>query len=134
VRNQHRVDDEHAWCIWMRLGYADSTTRLNEQSFIAFEILERRYDAVEVGPTSSGFATSTVHDQLVRIFSDFRVEVIHEHAHRSLLLPSFTGELGAAWSSNGPRCAVGCCRGSHELYSDPGFLGDETMIRVRFMA
>ena len=44
-------------------------------------------------PIPRRFSGAAVDDQIVRFFSDLRIEIIHEHAQRGFLLPTLAGDL-----------------------------------------
>ncbi len=52
-------------------------------------------------PTAGGAAGSTVDDEVARALGDFFVEIVHQHAHGSFLLPAFAGNRIAARGADG---------------------------------
>jgi hypothetical protein len=52
-------------------------------------------------PVPRGLSCATVDDEVLGALGDFLVEIVHQHAHRSFLLPSFAGKLDAPRRSHG---------------------------------
>ena len=105
LRHQVRVGDEHAWRMRVRLQDSHRLARLHEQRFVILEPVQCRHDALVALPVTCSLATSAVHDELVRLLCDIRVEVVHEHALRCFLNPSLGGPDVPACGSN-DRCHV----------------------------
>ncbi len=83
------------------LEYSDGLARLHQQSFVVLQILQSRDDGVVSLPTARCSAGSAVHDKILGTLGNISVEVIHEHAHGSFLLPAFAGDGVAARRANG---------------------------------
>src|SRR4051794_27579348 len=82
----------------MRAKLADRLSRLDEQSFVILEGSERTDDRIESLPATAGPAGAAINHELVGIFCDLRIEIVHEHAERCLLLPALAADLTPAWS------------------------------------
>src|ERR1035438_453198 len=64
------------------------------------KMLQRFDDGAISCPTPCGTARSSVHNKVVRTLGDLSIEVVHEHAHGSFLLPAFAGDGVAARRTN----------------------------------
>jgi hypothetical protein len=60
---------------------------LHEQGLVCFERGQLRHDGVEGFPRTCGLAATAVHHQLVRIFGNLGIEVVHQHAQRGFCVP-----------------------------------------------
>ncbi len=98
VRHQVGVGDQHARGIAVGLEYADRLAGLYQQGFIIVELSEAFDDLVVALPVARGTADATVNHQLIGVFGDFRVEVVHQHAQRRFGQPALGGQLSAACS------------------------------------
>jgi hypothetical protein len=85
----------------VRLKYAHRLARLHQQSFIILEVFQRRNDSVICLPTARRASRSAIHDKVLGALGNVRVEIVHEHAHGSFLLPAFAVDLIAARGTNG---------------------------------
>ena len=74
---------------------------LHQQGLVIFQLLQRTHDGVITTPVARGLAGPAVDNQVARVFADFFVEIIHQHAHRRFLLPPFAGDGGAARRADG---------------------------------
>src|SRR5581483_1096663 len=101
MSDEVRVRDQNPRGIFVCLENSDRFSRLDEQCLIIVEILERRNDRVISLPTSRRSPGSAVHDKIFWMLRNLLIEVVHEHAHGSFLLPPFTGNLITARSLNG---------------------------------
>src|SRR5437588_6455284 len=90
------VRDEDAWCFIVCPEFAHRFARLDEQRLVILELAQRANNRVERLPTSGSAARSAVDDQLFRILSDIRIEIVHQHPHCGFLVPSFAGALATA--------------------------------------
>ncbi len=50
---------------------------------------------------SRGTSGSAVNHEILGALSHFLVEIVHQHAHGSFLLPAFAGDGVATWRANG---------------------------------
>jgi Sigma-70 region 2 len=73
----------------------DRFAGLNEQRFVVFKIAQGSDDGVEGGPIACGAAGAAVDDELVGLFGNLGVEVVHEHAEGGFLMPTFAGDLAS---------------------------------------
>ena len=89
------VGDQDARCFIMGSEFADRLSRLNQKRFVVFEFAQRANDCIESFPASRGATCSTVNDELIGIFCDFRIEIVHQHPHRRFLMPAFARALTA---------------------------------------
>src|SRR5205823_8940579 len=60
------------------------------------EFAQRTHDRIERFPTSGGAPGPAVHNQLIRILGDIRIEIVHQHPHRGFLVPPFACALATA--------------------------------------
>ena len=95
----------------MRAKDSDGLPGLDQKSFVGGERLQRLHDGVIAIPIADGLAAAAVDDQLGGLFGDVGIEIIHQHAHRGFLLPSFAGERSAARAADdGRACLVFSCQ------------------------
>src|SRR5260370_11853188 len=57
---------------------------------------------METLPVSRRFPCSSVNHQILGLFGNLWVEIVHQHAQRRFLLPAFAGNLRAARRAKGP--------------------------------
>ncbi len=95
VGYQVGVRNEHARRIGMGPDDGYRLARLDEQRFVGFEILQRGADGIEVVPGARSATDPAINDQLVRVFGDIRMQVVHQHAKRRLGQPALGVEFGA---------------------------------------
>jgi hypothetical protein len=84
----------------MRRKYGDGLSRLNEERVFRAEALELADDCVEALPVPCGAADSAVDDKILWPLGDVWIEVVHETAQGSFLLPAFAAKLRAARRAN----------------------------------
>lgn len=96
VRHEIGVGDQHPRSILVRAEDADRLAGLDEEGLVFVEVLQCRDDAVEIGPGAGCAADAAIDDELVRIFGDIRVEIVHQHAERRFRQPALGADLGAA--------------------------------------
>ncbi|MNN15137.1 hypothetical protein D3C81_1282330 [compost metagenome] len=84
----------------MGLEHADRLARLHQQGFVFVEVGQALDDLVVALPVTRGTADTAVNHQFFRVFCDFRVEVVHQHAQRRFSQPALGGELVAACSAD----------------------------------
>src|SRR5690349_24923978 len=85
---------------------ADRLARLHQQRLVAFERPQRAHDGVEAVPVARRPPRAAIDDQIVGPLGHLRVEVVHEHAQGSLLLPPLARYLGSAWRAYGSWAAM----------------------------
>ena len=117
VADQVGVGDEHARRHLVGLEHAHGLAALHQQRLVVLEAAQRADDRVEALPVASGLAGAAVHDELVRILSDLRIEVVHQHAQRGLLLPAPAADLRAARRADRPGSRLGLCAHDADLAS-----------------
>ena len=96
VADEVRVREQHARRPLVRLHDADRLARLHEQRLVALERVQRAHDRVEARPVARGLAGAAVHDEILWVLGDLRVEVVLQHAQRGLLRPAQGVQFGAA--------------------------------------
>src|SRR3954447_21027364 len=105
-----RVGDQNTRCFIVGPKLANRLSRLNEKRFVVFELPQRADNCIESFPTPRGTTGSTVHNQLIGIFCDLRIEIVHQHPHGCFLVPAFADALTAMWRVDDSLC-------SHELFA-----------------
>ena len=95
-RHEQGVGDEDARRPRVRAEDGDRFAGLHDERFIVLEPVQRRDDGVEGRPAARRASRSAVDDEIVGTFGDLRVEVVHQHAERGFLRPSFAGDRRAS--------------------------------------
>jgi hypothetical protein len=72
----------------MRAEHADRLARLDEQSLVLLEPLQRRDDPVEALPVAGRPADAAIDDQLLRRLGDAGIEIVLKHADGRLGRPA----------------------------------------------
>src|SRR4029434_9912751 len=67
---------------------------------VILQFAQRPNDGVEGFPTPCGPARAAINNQLVGIFRDLGIEIVHQHPQRGFLMPSFATEFIPAWCAN----------------------------------
>src|SRR5947209_2086446 len=80
----------------MSLENTHGLSRLHQQSFIIFEVAKRAHDRLVALPIARRAPRASINHQILRTLRHLSIEVVHQHAHSSFLLPPFAGKLGAA--------------------------------------
>src|SRR5205085_9240225 len=88
----------------VRSEHADRLAALDQERLVVAERAELTHDRIEGGPAPSRPSGAAVHDQRIGVLRDLRIEVVHEHPERRLLLPAAAAELRPARRADGP-CA-----------------------------
>src|SRR5262249_19919774 len=96
LTNEVGVGDQDARCFIMRAEFPNRLSRLNEKRLVVFNVTQRTKDCVKGFPASRGATSSAVDHELIRIFCDLRIEIIHQHPHRCFLMPAFARAFIAA--------------------------------------
>jgi hypothetical protein len=104
VRYQIGVRDQHARRVGVRAEHANRFAGLDQQALVFAERLQRIDDRVEARPVARGAADAAVDDQLLRLFGNLGIEVVHQHAQRRLGRPGSRLQLVSA------RCAYDAAR------------------------
>ena len=128
--NEIAVGDEDARRPLVRAKDADRLTALDEQSLVVREIAKRAHDRIEGVPASCGASRAAIHDEIIGTLSDVRVEIVHQHPQRRLLLPTLTGKRGAARRANDACPACGPA-GRDRARSHDDFLMSRRALRAR---
>ena len=68
---------------------------LDQQRFVILKAFQGRNDGVIASPITRCFAGSAVNNQVVRLFSYIRIQVVHQHPQRRFLVPAFAVQCGA---------------------------------------
>ena len=106
-----RVRDQHARRERLRLEHGDRLARLHEQRLVASETFQLAHDRVVARPIARRLPDPSVHDQLLGSLGDIGMQVVLEHAQRSLLLPTTTAQVrGRAHQRRLPMTAVTASR------------------------
>ena len=90
------VGDQDARCFIVGPKFADRLSRLNEKGFVIFEFAQRANNCIESFPAPRGATCSTVDNELIGIFCDVRIEIVHQHPHGRFLMPAFARAFTAA--------------------------------------
>ena len=128
VADQVGVGDEHARRHVVGLEHADGLAALHEQGLVVLEAAQGADDGVEAVPVAGRLAGAAVHDELIRVLRDLRIEVVHQHAEGGLLLPAPAADLGAARRAYRPRSRRGLC--VHDAASLRGWLSGRAVSRA----
>src|ERR1035438_1225079 len=73
---------------------------------IAASCCQPLQESVIAIPIASRLARAAINNQILSAFSNFLVKIVHQHAHRCFLLPTFAGER-----DSNPNCEPPCpCR------------------------
>ena len=97
VRHDVRVGDQNTRRICMGLHDGNRLTRLHDQRLVRFEVFQTRNHPVEIIPCPCRPPDAAIDHKFMRILSHFRMQIVHQHAHRSLGEPAFRRDLGACW-------------------------------------
>src|SRR5437016_2216060 len=76
--------------------FSNRFARLHEQRFVVLQIAQRTHDCVECFPAPRCPTGPAINNQLVRIFGDVGIEIVHQHPHGGFLVPAFATQLVAA--------------------------------------
>src|SRR5206468_5389383 len=66
------------------------------KGFVVFELAQRADDCIKSFPAPCGATCSTVNNQLIGIFCDVRIEIVHQHPHGRFLMPALARAFTAA--------------------------------------
>src|SRR5262245_34866602 len=95
LSNEVGIRDKDARRFIVRPEFAHWLPGLHEECFIVSELAQRTNDCIESFPASGGAACSAINDQSIRILGNIRIEIVHQHSHRSFLMPAFAASLAA---------------------------------------
>ena len=121
MRHQQRVRDQDPGGVAGRPENAHRLARLDEQRLVIGKPAQLADDGVEGFPGSGGTTGASVHDQVVRVLRDLRVEVIHEHPQGGFLLPALAGQVRAARRTDRARAGRGECAGHRPMVRPPAY-------------
>ena len=107
LRDEVGVRDQHARGPFVGSQDADGLAGLDKKGLVVVEVLRVADDRGVGVPAPGGAAGAAVDDELVGMFGDLRVEIVHQHAHRGFLGPSLAAALRAA-RARGP-VRGSCC-------------------------
>ncbi len=97
VGHEIGVGDQHSRRPRVRAEHANGLARLHQQRLVVAQPPQGGDDRGEALPVARRLADAAVDDQILRPLGDFRVEVVHQHAHRCFLLPSQASQSRASW-------------------------------------
>ena len=95
------VGDQHSWRPFVGPQHPDRLAALDQEGLVVGEDAELADDRVERVPAANGPARTAVHDEVIRVLGDLRIEVVHQHPQGRLLRPTAAGQLGAAGRTDG---------------------------------
>ena len=101
--HEERVRDQHARSLGMRLRDGDRFSRLHEQCLVVVQLAQRADDGVERRPRARRSPRAAVDDEILRSFRHVRIEVVHQHPERCLLVPAAARAVGPARRAHGLR-------------------------------
>ena len=96
-----RVGDQDAWRPLVRPQHPDGLAALDQEGLVVGEDPQLADDRIEGVPAANRPPGAAVHDEVIRVLGDVRVEVVHQHPQGRLLGPPATGQLGAARRTDG---------------------------------
>src|SRR5258705_398801 len=112
MTNEIGIRDEHSRGFIVGAEFSDWLARLNEQGLVVFKPAQRTDNGIETFPISGRASGAAVNDQSIRSFSDFRIEIVHQHSHGRFLVPAFATALWPTWrASSSSRLPSGACAG-----------------------
>ena len=100
VRHEVRVGNQYARGIFMGFKHPHRFAGLHQQGFVAFKMGQRVHNGVVAFPVARCATDAAVHHQLMRIFSNVGIEIVHQHAQRRFGEPAFGCQRGAAWGAD----------------------------------
>ena len=106
VAHQVGIGDEHSRRPLVGFPHTNRLAGLNQQGLVGFEVPQGLHNRVEGFPATSGAAGAAVDDEVVWALRNLRVEVVLQHAQRSLGLPRLRGDFRAARGAD-LACAFG---------------------------
>ncbi len=101
--NDVGICDQHPRCVGMGAKDAHRLAGLDQQRLVIAEGLQRGDNAIIAAPVARRAADAAIDHQLLRLFRDLGIEIIHQHAHGSFTLPAFGRDLVA---TRGPDLAL----------------------------
>ncbi len=101
VADQVRVGDEHARRPLAGPQHPDRLAGLHQQRLVVSQRAQGPHDRVVRLPVPGRLAGAAVDHQLLGVLGHLRVQVVHQHPQRALLLPAETAERGAVGGTDG---------------------------------
>src|SRR5690242_17105828 len=98
--DQVGVGNQHPRRVFVRAEDADRLARLHQQRLVIIQFAQTAHDGVKRLPVARGLARAAVDDQFLRLFGDFRIQVVHHHPQGGFLYPALTTDLRSAWRFN----------------------------------
>ena len=95
-RHEQRVGDEDARRPGMRAEDGDGFAGLDDQRLVVLEAMQSADDGVEGVPAASGATGAAIDHEIVGTLGDIGIEIVHQHAERGFLRPSFAGHRRAS--------------------------------------
>ena len=96
LRDEVGVGDEDPRCPLVGSQDTHGLAGLDQEGLVVLELFERPHDGGVGVPAAGGAAGATVDDELLGVFGNLGVEVVHQHAHRGFLRPSLAGYVRAS--------------------------------------
>ncbi len=84
----------------MRLEDADRLAGLDQQRLIVVQVAQRFQNLVEACPVARRTADAAIYHQMLRVFRDFGIQIVLEHAVRGFRQPALAGFFTAARRAN----------------------------------
>ena len=95
MRHQIGICDQHPRCILVSAKHADRFAGLNQQRFIVFKLFEAGDNLVKIIPCARCASDAAIDDQLVRVFRNVGMQIVHQHPQRCFRQPAFCVQFGA---------------------------------------
>ena len=102
VADQVGVGEQHTGRPYVRTEDADRLAGLHQHRLVSLQGPQSADDRVEGLPAAHGATGAAVDNEVVGMFRDLGVEVVHQHAKGSLLPPAQASDFGAARGPDGP--------------------------------
>ncbi len=96
----------------MRAKNSDRLAGLHEERLVIFQRAKGSDDGMKTFPIARGFSGAAIDDEIVGALGNIGIEIVHQHAQRGFLLPTFAGKLRAAWRAD---CGMRCVGGRHRI-------------------
>ena len=96
MRDEVGVGDQHPRRVGVSFKDAHRLAGLHQQGFILFQHLKGGHNSVVALPVARRAPDAAVNHQLVGIFRDIGIEIVHQHAQRRFGEPAFRIEGSSA--------------------------------------
>jgi hypothetical protein len=100
LADQVRVRDQHPRRFLVRAEHTDCPPALHQQRLVVLQPAQLAHDRVIVLPAPRRLARAAVDHQILRALGHIRIEVVHQHPQRGLLLPAFARQLTSVRGSD----------------------------------